>query len=110
MDSFIEIRMGERNSVKIKQSQKRSIITNVFELITSKMVFNSSLTSSILGRLYKNLIEVTYLYVSTQIYVRTRKKVKIKVNFEIMKHFQITFRINNEPIIQLCYDGKVGLT
>lgn len=49
-------RTGVRNKVKSKHNQNKSIITKVFETIKSIMILNSSLTSSILGRLYKNLI------------------------------------------------------
>lgn len=50
-------RTGERNRVKSKHNQNKSIITKVFETIISIMILNSSLTSSILGRLYINLMK-----------------------------------------------------
>jgi hypothetical protein len=76
MDIFTVASTGDRKSVKISDIQNKSIIIKIFDAITSMMVISSSLTSSILGRLYRNRIHVTYLYVSTQIYVRTIKKVK----------------------------------
>lgn len=91
MDILTVASTGVRNNVKISDNQNKSIIIKILEAITSMMVTKSSLTSSILGRLKRNLIHVTYLYVSNQIYVRTIKKVKIKEIGENTKHFVIPF-------------------
>lgn len=56
IDILIVGRAGEINNVKIKLHQNKSIMTKDLENITSISVFSSSLTSSILGRLYRNLI------------------------------------------------------
>ena len=64
-DMLTLARTGERNRVKSKHNQNKSIITKVFETIKSIMILNSSLTSSILGRLYKNLMKSpTYMWYS----------------------------------------------
>jgi hypothetical protein len=55
-DIFTVTRTGVRNRVKIMLNQNKSRITKYLETITSIIVFNSSLTSSIFGRLYRNLI------------------------------------------------------
>ena len=103
-------RTGDSNSVKSKHNQNKSMITKVFDTIKSMIRFNSSLTSSILGRLYKNRMKSpTYLSV-LQSYVGTRKRVKHKEisygkmnffsrEFSIDETFYVLFRINNEPII-----------
>lgn len=65
IDILTVARTGESNSVKSKHNQNKSIITKVFETINSIMILNSSLTSSILGRLYKNLMKSpTYMWYS----------------------------------------------
>lgn len=90
---------GVRNSVKISDIHNKSNIIKILEAITSMIVPSSSLTSSILGRLYRNLIHVTYLICEYSNICKDNKKGEkrgICLGYETFCDY---IRINNEPII-----------